>query len=83
MNDPKKLAVLSRDGDYWVATFNDGTTATLAYSRDAKGGDVARKMALSNPDMQIGVRSAEFGPNTVMSFGPVVWLKHGFEKELR
>jgi hypothetical protein len=43
-----------------------------------RAGDVAERFARANPGAQIGIRSSEFGPYTMMEYGDVVWMREGF-----
>lgn len=68
----------------WMATYEDGMSASLKYSSMEKAGTIAAIVAKANPNSRIGVRAVEFGPHTVMAMmaggeGQVVWLRAGFE----
>lgn len=76
-----KTVVLSRDRTvgFWKMTSQNGSTVTLTYTAAKKAGYVAAEIARLNPDTQIGIRSEDIGPH-MMSYGPVCWLKPGFER---
>lgn len=61
----------------WMATYDDGTSVSLQYSSMEKAGTIAAIVAKANPNSQIGIRSNEIGPWTMITLGyePVLWMR--------
>lgn len=66
--------VLKRHNGWWIADDSDKLFKAITIASE-KAGDVWQKVKEMFPNAKIGIESREFGPNTVMMFGNVVWMK--------
>lgn len=80
---PEPSLILERRDDtvLWTAVDQSGQRITLDLTRQAKAGNAAHYASKLYPGVRIGIRSKEFGPETIRAFGDVVWLKEGFTPE--
>lgn len=70
-----KTIVLDRYCGFWRLTFGDGSTRQTSWSSAVKAGQASEWARQRHPGYRMGIKSAEFGPLTLMAYGPVVWLK--------
>jgi len=66
--------VLKRHNGWWIADDGHKLFKSVGVATE-KAGDVWRNVKLMFPNAKIGIESREFGSNTVMMFGNIVWMK--------
>lgn len=81
IGDIGSIVLGKNENGEWLATIDDKATFLTGHRRDTKAGDVARDVALKNPEARIGVEAKVFGPATLVSFGKIVWMKQGFQNK--
>lgn len=65
--------ILKRENGWWFA--DDGEMFKAVAIATEKAGDVWKNVKEQFPLAKIGIESKEFGPITIISFGPIVWMK--------
>jgi hypothetical protein len=79
-DDSKQIVIGRNVGiDSWVIVKPNGAHSRIDYHTSIKAMDVAKAVAKMFPDKEVGVSSDCFGPVTRHIYGPIVWLKPGFE----
>ena len=76
-----KIILNRTSAGYWVMEM-DGLPAGIPLCTEpgVAAGDIAVYVARCNPRAKIGIRSACIGPDAVMAYGDVVWLKDEFNE---
>lgn len=65
--------VLKRENGWWIA--DDSKMFKAVAVANEKAGDVWRKVKAEFPNAKIGIETKTIGWTTVMTYGPIMWMK--------